>query len=61
MSRPPVVFDEAHLRRVLKNYASYHNQIRTHLSLNKNAPDTVQSCKWHELNLKPPYFAFDDS
>jgi transposase InsO family protein len=34
-----VVFDEAHLRRVPKNYASYYNQVRTHLSLDKNAPD----------------------
>ena len=34
-----VVFDEAQLRRVLKNYASYYNQVRTHLSLSKNAPD----------------------
>jgi transposase InsO family protein len=34
-----VVFDEAHLRRVLRNYASYYNQVRTHLSLGKNAPD----------------------
>jgi transposase InsO family protein len=32
-----VVFDEAQLRRVLKNYACYYN--RTHLSLRKNAPD----------------------
>src|ERR1700732_5173622 len=34
-----VVFDEAQLRRVLKNYAFYYNQVRTHLSLHKNAPD----------------------
>ncbi len=34
-----VVFDEAQLRRVLRNYASYYNQIRTHLSLDKDAPD----------------------
>ena len=34
-----VVFDEAQLRRVLRNYASYYNQVRTHLSLGKNAPD----------------------
>ena len=34
-----VVFDEADLRRVLRNYASYYNQVRTHLSLDKNAPD----------------------
>jgi len=33
------VFDEVQLRRVLKNYASYYNQVRTHLSLDKNAPD----------------------
>jgi hypothetical protein len=33
-----VVFDEAQLRRVLKNYASYYNQTRTHLSLDKDAP-----------------------
>ena len=33
-----IVFDEAHLRRVLKNYASYYNQVRTHLSLHKNTP-----------------------
>ena len=34
-----VVFDEAQLRRVLKNYASYYNQVRPHLTLDKNAPD----------------------
>jgi transposase InsO family protein len=34
-----VVFDAAHLRRVLKNYASYYNRARTHLSLNKNVPE----------------------
>ena len=34
-----VVFDEAQLRRVLRNCASYYNQVRTHLSLGKHAPD----------------------
>jgi transposase InsO family protein len=34
-----VVFGGAHLRRVLKTYASYYNKVRTHLSLDKNAPD----------------------
>ena len=34
-----IVFDEAQLRRVLKNYTSYYNQVRTHLSLHKDAPD----------------------
>ena len=34
-----VVFGEPHLRRVLKNYACYYNQLRTHLSLDKDAPE----------------------
>ena len=34
-----VVFDETQLRRVLKNYASYYNEVRPHLSLDKNASD----------------------
>src|SRR5271163_1870264 len=34
-----VVFGEEHLRVVLKAYASYYNQLRTHLSLEKDAPD----------------------
>ena len=33
-----VVFGEAHLRRVLKAYAGYYNNVRTHLSLSKDAP-----------------------
>jgi transposase InsO family protein len=34
-----VVFDEAQLRRVLRNYVSYYDQVRTYLSLDKNAPN----------------------
>ncbi len=34
-----VVFGEAHLRDVLKAYASYYNKVRPHLSLEKDAPD----------------------
>ncbi len=34
-----VVLGEAHLRGVLKCYASYYNELRTHLSLDKDAPD----------------------
>ena len=33
-----VVFGERHLRQVLRSYANYYNQARTHLSLNKDAP-----------------------
>src|SRR4030088_994154 len=33
-----IVLGEAHLRRILKSYADYYNDIRTHRSLNKDAP-----------------------
>ncbi len=48
-----VVFDEAQLRRVLKNYASYYNQVRTHLSLNKNAPDFRRPQKLGNITAIP--------
>jgi hypothetical protein len=28
-----------HLRHILEAYASYYNEVRTHLSLDKDAPD----------------------
>jgi transposase InsO family protein len=34
-----IVFGEAHLGRILQAYASYYNQVRTHLALDKDAPD----------------------
>jgi transposase InsO family protein len=33
-----VVLGEAHLRRILQRYADYYNKIRTHRSLDKDAP-----------------------
>ena len=33
-----VVFGEEHLRRILKFYADYYYGVRTHRSLNKDAP-----------------------
>ena len=33
-----IVFGERHLRRILRCYAHYYNEIRTHRSLNKDAP-----------------------
>ena len=33
-----LIFDEAHLRRILSAYAAYYNQVRTHLALGKDAP-----------------------
>jgi transposase InsO family protein len=37
-----VVFGETHLRRILRSYARYHNDIRTHRPLDKAAPVTRQ-------------------
>ena len=33
-----VVLGEAHLRRILREYADYYNRARTHLALGKDAP-----------------------
>jgi hypothetical protein len=33
-----VIFGERHLRHVLLSYMGYYNAMRTHLSLNKDAP-----------------------
>jgi transposase InsO family protein len=33
-----IVLGEAHLRRIVKSYADYYNGIKTHRSLNKDAP-----------------------
>src|SRR5450756_1135558 len=33
-----IVLGETHLRRILRTYARYYNDIRTHWSLDKDAP-----------------------
>jgi len=33
-----VFFGEAHLRRILRSYSRYYNDVRTHRSLDKDAP-----------------------
>jgi transposase InsO family protein len=33
-----IVLGEAHLRRILISYAAYYNSVRTHRSLDKDAP-----------------------
>ena len=33
-----IVLGEVHLRRLLKSYARYHNDVRTHRSMDKDAP-----------------------
>lgn len=35
-----VVFGEQHLRHVLAAYATYYNEVRTHLALGKDAPES---------------------
>src|SRR6202022_801164 len=37
-----IVLGEEHLRRILKNYAAYYNGVRTHRSLQKDAPVSRQ-------------------
>ena len=43
-----IIFNEIHLRRILRNYVAYYNKSRTHLSLNKQTPintdDAEQKC-----------------
>ncbi len=34
-----IVLSENHLRRIVRNYLSYYHSSRTHLSLNKDAPE----------------------
>ena len=48
-----VVFGEAHLRGVLKAYASYYNEVRTHLSLDKDAPDLRRAQKFGRIAAIP--------
>jgi putative transposase len=46
-----IVFNDNHLRRLLKNYFRYYHESRTHLSLNKDAPDCrpIQSNKSEQI------------
>ncbi|MDX1410909.1 MAG: integrase core domain-containing protein [Nitrospirales bacterium] len=34
-----IIWDECHLRRILRNYFAYYHRDRTHLSLKKDAPE----------------------
>jgi transposase InsO family protein len=35
-----IVFNAEHLRRTLAKYTTYYNEVRTHVSLGKDAPST---------------------
>jgi hypothetical protein len=47
------VFREAYLRRVLKTYASYYSEVRTHPSLDKNAPDLRRALLVDDISAIP--------
>src|SRR6187455_1837700 len=62
-----IVLGEVHLRRVLQSYADYYNSVRTHRSLNKDAPvsrpvqRTVSSShapSWADFITATPVFKF---
>jgi transposase InsO family protein len=49
-----IVLGEAHLRRILRTYAHYYNEIRTHRSLDKDSPvsrsvQRIESIKSHAV------------
>src|SRR5712672_1357060 len=48
-----IVLGEVHLRQILKSYARYYNDIRTHRSLNKDAPVTRQIQRAGRILLPP--------
>jgi transposase InsO family protein len=48
-----VVFGEAHLRRILATYASYYNELRTHLSLDKDSPGRRPIQRLGQLVARP--------
>ncbi len=48
-----IVFNEDHLRRILSKYASYYNEVRTHLSLGKDAPCTRPIERFGDIIAQP--------
>src|SRR5882762_7695033 len=48
-----VVFGEAHLRRILAAYTGYYNELRTHLSLGKDAPSNRPIRRLGQLAAQP--------
>ncbi len=48
-----VVRGEAHLRRILTAYATYYNDVRTHLALGKDAPARRPIQRFGEIAARP--------
>jgi glyoxylase-like metal-dependent hydrolase (beta-lactamase superfamily II) len=45
-------YGEAHFRRILQTYARYYNKIRTHRSLDKDAPAILAEANKFSVNIK---------
>jgi putative transposase len=48
-----VVFNEKHLEKILSKYRDYYNGSRTHLSLNKDSPDTREVISAGRIKVIP--------
>jgi transposase InsO family protein len=48
-----IVFSEKHMRRILSLYKSYYNKSRTHISLNKDSPETRKAKKRGRIIITP--------
>ena len=48
-----VIFGEAHLRQVPKAYAAYYNNVRPHLSLDKDAPLIRRVQRFAKIAARP--------
>src|SRR3989440_7554304 len=48
-----VVFNAEHLRRILAKYTRYYNEVRTHVSLGKDAPCTRQIERFGDIVAHP--------
>jgi transposase InsO family protein len=48
-----IVFGEAHLRRILRCYTHYYNDLRTHRSLDKDAPISRAVEKFGKIESRP--------
>jgi transposase InsO family protein len=48
-----IVFNAEHLGRILAKYATYYNQMRTHVSLGKDAPCTRPIERFGEVVAYP--------
>jgi transposase InsO family protein len=52
-----IVFNADHFRRILATYAAYYNEVRTHVSLGKDAPFTRQ---WRSSETSSPIRSWAD-